>query len=80
MYLTYDINILGEAIPYLVESQLYIGTSKEILHIFTDSKFSDKTIDENSVYEIEGTMCYFDTETWNRSREEYASDYRGLVG
>lgn len=61
-----------------VESQLYIGISKENLIIFADSKFSDRTINENGSYFISGAICHIDKEIGDKIKEEYASDYQGI--
>lgn len=61
-----------------VESQLYIGTSKENLIIFADSKFSDRTSDENGSYFIWGYIYRIDKKIGDKIKEEYDSDYQGL--
>ena len=61
-----------------VESQLYIGISKENLIIFADSKFSDRTISENGSYFISGAICHIDKDIGDKIKEEYASDYQGI--
>ena len=73
-----DIELDKKGLRDKVESQLYIGTSKENLIIFADSKFSDRTINENGSYFISGAICRIDTKIGDKIKEEYASDYQGL--
>lgn len=61
-----------------VESQLYIGTSKENLIIFADSTFSDRTSDESGSYFISGAICHIDKDIGDKIKEEYASDNQGI--
>jgi len=62
-----------------VLSEIYIGTSEsdKYLYIFANPKLSDKTIDKNAEYKINGDMCYIDKEIGEKIKEEYASDYSG---
>ncbi len=61
-----------------VESQLYVGSTKENVVIFADSKCSDKTINENGGYRISGAVCVIDEEIGNEIMKENAPDYQGL--
>jgi hypothetical protein len=58
-----------------VESQLYIGTLKQQVFIFSDSKFSNKSIDKSGSYELKGAKCFIDTKIENEIKNEYASVY-----
>lgn len=62
-----------------VESQLYIGTSKENVIIFADSKCSDKTIDGNGKYKVHGIIIHINKEIIDKIKKEYASDYQNVT-
>lgn len=61
-----------------VESQLYVGSTDKNVIIFADSKFNDKTLDNNGGYELSGTMCPMDKEIGDEIMKEYDSDYQGF--
>ncbi|MFT8350878.1 J domain-containing protein [Clostridium saccharoperbutylacetonicum] len=66
-----------------VESQLYIGTLKQQVFIFSDSKCSNKNIDKSGSYELKGAKCFIDTNIENKIQKEYASmysDYHWVAG
>lgn len=68
----------GKGLCDKVESQLYVGSTKNNVVIFADSKCNDKTINKNGGYMIGGTMCPIDEEIGDKIKKEYASDYQGF--
>ncbi|WP_271814437.1 J domain-containing protein [Clostridium beijerinckii] len=73
-----DIELQKKGLRDKVESQLYIGSTKENVVIFSDAKCNDKTIDKNGGYRIYGAVCAIDEEIGNEIKNENISDYAGV--
>lgn len=58
-----------------VVSQLYIGSFKQHLYIFTDSDCNDKTINKDGGYDVKGVKCELDKKMQSNIQLKYISDY-----
>ncbi|BCZ45711.1 hypothetical protein psyc5s11_17780 [Clostridium gelidum] len=63
-----------------VESQLYIGLLNNYnIFMFADSKFSNKAIDKNGIYEVKGSKYGTQDDAFDMIEKKYMSYYSGYI-